>query len=266
MFKDLENVIKLQKIDNQLLEIKGLKGDLPQTVNLLQQEINTLETSLCNDQSREKELILEVKNLQGKIQDSRILLERYQDQLYLVTSNKEYDSLTAEIDDTRQSIDRAEYHILELADEHENLKETIKTRQLTLTEKKLELQKKTTELDNTDKQTRTIQEKLYAEREQLVVQIPLRFMREYTRVSQARDGLAIVPIKQVFEERRDRKGNTEYIPLQVSCGGCHKIVPPQKAMEIRQGNQLIRCEFCGRLLYWDANSSEIHLNEEEEIF
>jgi len=53
--------------------------------------------------------------------------------------------------------------------------------------------------------------------------------------------------------------------MQVSCGGCHKIVPPQKILEIRSGDRMIRCEFCGRMLYWDEQSSEIRSTYEEEL-
>lgn len=266
MLKELEYLISLQKIDNELLEINQMKGDLPQIVENLEKTIKSLEQKLEADQTREKEIILEIKNLEGQIEDNKEHLKRYQDQLYLVTSNKEYDALTSEIDTVRQNIDAAEYKILELNEEIQTLKEAIKSTELTLVDKRQDIEQRREQLDKTNKKTDDVHSKLMARREKILKLIPLRYIREYDRIAKAKDGVAIVPIHQVFDEKTDKKGNIEYYPAQVSCGGCHKIVPPQKIVEIRAGASLNRCEFCGRLLYWDDKTSEIRSNNEEELF
>ena len=265
MLKELEYLVKLQKIDIQLLEINQMKGDLPQVVDTLKKSIESLETELDRDRNREKEIAHESNNLRGEIEDNKEHLQRYQDQLYLVTSNKEYDALTSEIDTVRQSIDAAEYKILELNEELENLKEAIKSKDLTLRDKLDDIKIRRAQLDKTNQKTNDVQSKLAIEREKIEKLIPLRYNREYDRIAKAKGGIAIVPIHQIFEERSDKKGNIEYIPGQVSCGGCHKIVPPQKVVEIRSGTTMNRCEFCGRLLYWDTDASEIRSNIEEEL-
>jgi len=248
MFKELKYLVKLQNIDKELLQINEIRGDLPKIVENLNNDINNLKNELDNYRNREKEIILD------------------QDQLYLVTSNKEYDSLTSEIDAVRQEIDNAEYKIIEVNEEMENLVEAIKSKNLTLQEKLGELKVHKEQLDNTNQKTNEVQTKLLKNREEVVKLIPLRYIREYERVAKAKNGIAIVPIRQIFEEKVDKKGNIEYIPTKVSCGGCSKIVPPQKIFEIRSAKTLIRCEFCGRMLYWDNETSEVRLNNEEEIF
>lgn len=266
MFKELKYLVKLQNIDKELLQINEIRGDLPKIVENLNNDINNLKNELDNYRNREKEIILELKNLEGQIIDNKERLKRYQDQLYLVTSNKEYDSLTSEIDAVRQEIDNAEYKIIEVNEEMENLVEAIKSKNLTLQEKLGELKVHKEQLDNTNQKTNEVQTKLLKNREEVVKLIPLRYIREYERVAKAKNGIAIVPIRQIFEEKVDKKGNIEYIPAKVSCGGCSKIVPPQKIFEIRSAKTLIRCEFCGRMLYWDNETSEVRLNNEEEIF
>ncbi|HCL00119.1 MAG TPA: hypothetical protein DHW42_08465 [Candidatus Marinimicrobia bacterium] len=266
MFKELKYLVKLQNIDKELLQINELRGDLPKIVENLNSDINSLEKELGNNRNREKEIILELKNLEGQIADDKEHLKRYQDQLYLVTSNKEYDALTSEIDTVRQEIDNAEYKILGMKEEMENLIEAIKSKDLTLDEKLNELKVRKEQLDSTNQKTNEAQTKLFKSRAEVVKSIPLRYIREYDRVAKAKNGIAIVPIQQIFEEKVDKKGNIEYIPAMVSCGGCSKVVPPQKFFEIRSAKTLIRCEFCGRMLYWDDETSEVRLNNEEEIF
>jgi len=269
MLKELEDLVKLQRIDNQLMRITGLKGDLPQLVDALSSELGELEKSLDADKERMEEVKKMMKQLESKIEEDKVKLEKYQDQLYLVTSNKEYDAITAEIDYMKQEISKAEYEILELSEELEKLNESIKNKEIAMTEKKKELEEKKAELKNTDEKTKEEESKLRKDREVLVERIPIRYLREYERVAKARNGVAVVPISQVYEVIRDKNGNIiDQIEMEVSCGGCHKIVPPQKFIEIKAGDKIFRCESCGRLLYWDEKESVIlkdDLHEDEEF-
>ena len=265
MLKELQLLVNLQKIDLKLLEIDSLRGDLPQQVETLQNLLNALTNEIAADKKREQEALLEIKTFEAKITDGKTQLQKYHDQLYLVTSNKEYDALTTEIDTLKQEIDTAEYSILTLTDEVEKLKVNLKGKELTLAEKSKELTEKQTILEKTNTRTKDARTTLLGERADVVRLIPNRYIREYDRIAKAKKGVAVVPIQQIIEEKVDKKGNIEYIPMQVSCGGCHKIVPPQKILEIRSGDRMIRCEFCGRMLYWDEQSSEIRSTYEEEL-
>ncbi len=266
MIKELELLVKLQQIDKQLQAIDSLKGDLPQVVDTLKQTIASLKIEVNNNKAREKEILLEIKRLESQIADNKVLLARYQDQLYLVTSNKEYDALTAEIDTLKQEIDSSEYAILTLTEEMDKLKITLKGNEMTLEEKSKELEIKQAELDKTDVKTRKEQAELQVRRDELIAQIPMRYIREYDRIAKAKDGLAVVSIQQDFDEKVDKKGNIEYIPLHVSCGGCHKIVPPQKVVEIKSGRNITRCESCGRILYFDEGHYQPNTSDEEDLF
>jgi hypothetical protein len=41
-----------------------------------------------------------------------------------------------------------------------------------------------------------------------------------------------------------------------ACGGCHKRFPPQRILEIREGDRLFMCDVCGRMLVWDESISD----------
>jgi len=41
------------------------------------------------------------------------------------------------------------------------------------------------------------------------------------------------------------------VPVEgTSCGGCHRVFPPQVINEVQIQDKVVRCEFCARLLYW----------------
>lgn len=265
MIHELGKLVKLQKVDNQLLEIRKIKGDLPQIVTNLQEEIDILEIRLSKCTDRLKHIQLERDEIKLDIADKKEHQKKYEDQLYLVTSNKEYDALTVEIDTVKQKVDEQDYKLLELDKEEKELQEKEKIYKLDFEEKYKVLTDKKTDLEQREKETLEAATKFKTEREKIVVSISQRFLREYERIAKARDGKAIVPVNQLFNEKVDKKGNVEYIPGSASCGGCHKNVPAQKLMEIKRESRLIRCEFCGRLLYWDEKESEVLPSDEEII-
>ena len=265
MIQELSKLVKLQKVDNQLFEIKKIKGDLPQIVSGLQEEIDILEIRLKKCSDRLTQIKIEKDEANLIINDKKEHQKKYEDQLYLVTSNKEYDALTVEIETVKYKIDEQDYKILELDKEEKDLQEKEKGYKLDFEEKDKVLKEHTEELGKREKETLEAATKFNKERETIVSGISKRFLREYERIAKARDGKAIVPVNQLFSEKVDKKGNVEYIPGASSCGGCHKSVPAQKLMEIKRESRLIRCEFCGRLLYWDDQESEILPNDVEII-
>eukprot|EP01156_Anaeramoeba_ignava_P018704 Anaeramoba_ignava/a92596_63.p1 GENE.a92596_63~~a92596_63.p1 ORF type:complete len:267 (+),score=50.91 a92596_63:168-968(+) len=265
MIHELGKLVKLQKVDNQLLEIKKIKGDLPQIVDNLQEEIDILKIRLNKCTDRLKHIAVERDEINLDIKDKKEHQKKYEDQLYLVTSNKEYDALTVEIDTVKQKIDEQDYKLLELDKEEKDLQEKEKIYNLDFEEKDKVLTEKKSELEKREKETQEAGTKFKTEREGIVTGISPRYLREYERIAKARDGKAIVPVNQLYSEKVDKKGNVEYIPGSASCGGCHKNVPAQKLMEIKRESRLIRCEFCGRLLYWDENESDLLPSEEEII-
>ena len=78
----------------------------------------------------------------------------------------------------------------------------------------------------------TEQATLKAERDQLVTAVDPDVLNRYERLLRSKGDLAIVPVKH---------GN---------CGGCHLNIPPQIIHDAKNGNALVSCIYCGRILYW----------------
>jgi predicted nucleic acid-binding Zn-ribbon protein len=69
------------------------------------------------------------------------------------------------------------------------------------------------------------------ERATVAREVPAPILADYERILKARGGLAIVPV------------------MTGVCGGCRVTIRPQAIQELR-GATLMRCESCGRYLYW----------------
>ena len=123
----IKEIIGLQKIDIKLEEIASLLGDLPLKVDALKDEEKSLIESLENGKNRLKELDLELNKCDSSIEEIKQKIDKHKDQLFLVTTNKQYDALQLEIDHFKSSMDELETKLLELAEEKESLQEKTKS-------------------------------------------------------------------------------------------------------------------------------------------
>ncbi|HCI16494.1 MAG TPA: hypothetical protein DE027_06655, partial [Candidatus Marinimicrobia bacterium] len=120
----IQQIVALQKIDSQLQDIAELLGDLPGKVDALKDEELGLAKSIEDGKARIKALELELNKFDSLMTDYNEKIDKHKDQLYLVTSNKQYDALQHEIDHLKGELDEIETNALEFAEE----KETIETR------------------------------------------------------------------------------------------------------------------------------------------
>ena len=234
MQKQIELLVELQEVDSQIQKLESERGDLPQLVEALRKTITTLSSKLHNERNELDECSTKRRQTEGDLELIREQLKKFQKQLYsVVTSNREYDAITTEIENAEIKIDAMETEILELEDREENLEEDIKgiTEQIASEETKLKVSEEN--LQKRLAETEQIEKDLATKRSKLVNQVSAPIFSRYERIRKAKNGLAVVSVKQS------------------TCQGCFTTIPPQRGLEIRQKDHMILCETCGRILIWE---------------
>lgn len=226
----LLSLYHLQQIYSQIDKIRILRGELPEEIQDLEDACEGMQTRINKynediDELKKKNLAEEIK-----MKDSAALIKRYEEQQNNVRNNREYETLTKEIEYQKLEIQLSEknkgkYNVdidkktTEISDIEEKLKELSGI----LEQKKSEL---STIIAETEKEEVELIEKAN-ELKQLVDQ---RILAAFERIrTNARNGLAIVQIE------RD------------ACGGCFSTIPPQRQLDIRLHKKIIVCEACGRI-------------------
>ena len=225
----------LQQIDSQIDKIRIIRGELPLEVQDLEDEIVGLETRIDNYKQEIASLEHSVKEKELAIKECESLIKRYEEQQKNVRNNREYDSLSKEIEFQTLEIQLAEKRIKEYKLDLEAKKSEIKNSQQVLDERKNDLEAKKAELEDivaeTEKEEKTLQEQSLKHQKY----IEDRLLKAYKRIRKnARNGLAVVQIE------RD------------ACGGCFSSIPPQRQLDIRMHKKIIVCEYCGRILVDDS--------------
>ena len=234
MNQTLEQLIKLQEIDQRLLEIRDFMGDLPSAVETQEKEIATMESANVEKQNRIIEVEKEMRHYEREIEDMNTQMVKYKDQLYLVKSNKEYDSLNHEIDHMKTKISDSETQLLNLIEEKDTLKEAVKLNKGKMESITEALSSNRMELKSAMAETQTEQEELETNRSNLFKDIEPIKLNAYEKIRKGREGVGMVSI------------------IGQACGGCYSQLPPQMIIEIKKSTDIITCPSCSIMLFWDG--------------
>jgi uncharacterized protein len=237
----LEALLKLQILDTKLNEIRKVRGDLPEEVRDLEDEIAGYETRISRFKEENKATDSDIDSFKLKIKDAEKLIGKYKEQQMNVRNNREFDAISKEIELQELDIQISEKKIKESKARIEKKNEEIKATQNTRDERQKDLLNKKSELESIVSEGEEEESKIQKEREKAVKNLDDRLYNSYERVRKnAVNGLAVVKVK------RD------------ACGGCFNTVPPQRQADIREKKKIIVCEHCGRILA-DVEDKEVEV-------
>ncbi len=227
----LKALFELQMVDSKIDNIKRLRGELPLEVQDLEDEIEGLQTRIQNhedDLAKHEEGILTKKN---EIKDAQALIKKYTEQQNNVRNNREFDSLSKEIEFQTLEIELCEKRIKEYTVKTEDKKVVIEDSKGILEDRTGDLETKKAELDSITSETQKEEEDLEKKSLSILEMVEDRLSNAYKKIrGNARNGLAVVPVQ------RD------------ACGGCFNKIPPQRQLDVRSRKKIIVCEYCGRIL------------------
>lgn len=227
----IKDLFEIQRVDSEIDKIKTLRGELPLEVQDLEDELAGLETRITNFEEEVKELEAAISKKTNEITDAEALIKKYQTQQDNVRNNREYDSLSKEIEFQTLEIQLCEKRIKEFTARLSDKNIMIEESKTGFSNRKGDLDAKKSELDEIIAETQKEEEGLMASSEEISQRIEERLLSAYKRIRKnARNGLAVVSVE------RD------------ACGGCFNRIPPQRQLDIRSRKKIIVCEYCGRVL------------------
>ncbi|GGD26166.1 zinc ribbon domain-containing protein [Hyunsoonleella pacifica] len=244
----LRALYDLQLIDSRIDEIRNVRGELPLEVRDLEDEVAGLNIrleKLVNDLATIDNDISSRKNL---IEESKALIKKYGEQQKNVRNNREFNSLSKEVEFQELEIQLAEKHIKEFKAQIEQKKEVIATTKDQLKERETHLKHKKGELDAILAETEKEEQTLLDKSEEYKTQIEDRLVAAYDRIRKnVKNGLAVVPIERG------------------ASGGSFFTIPPQVQVEIASRTKVITDEHSGRILV-DAVLAEEQKAKMEKMF
>ena len=227
----LKALYQLQTTLSGIDEKRALRGELPLEVQDLEDEIAGLTTRMEKIKTEIDEFKKAITQKKADITSAESSVERYKKQLDEVKNNREYDTLTKEIEFQSLEIELCNKKIKEALIKVEEKNADLAEADELIKDRTAALKEKKEELDEIMQETRDEEEKLKNKASELEGTIEPRLLSSFKRIRKnSRNGLGIVYVQ------RD------------ACGGCFNKIPPQRQLDIKMHKKVIVCEYCGRIM------------------
>jgi uncharacterized protein len=244
----LRAIYDLQIIDSRIDEIRNVRGELPLEVEDLEDEVTGLSTRLDKLKSDLVAIEEQIKTKKNAIDDHQAAIKKYTTQQKDVRNNREFNSLTKEVEFQELEIQLAEKQIKELKASIDHKKEVIANSKEKLDQKTSHLKHKKAELSDIMSETQKEESFLMEKSAEYEAQIEERLLAAYKRIrSSVRNGLAVVSIERG------------------ASAGSFFTIPPQTQVEIAARKKIITDEHSGRILV-DASLAEEEREKMQKLF
>ena len=244
----LRAIYDLQLIDTRIDEIRNVRGELPLEVDDLEDELAGLKSRSEKLKADLEVIEVQIKDKKNAIDEHKESIKKYTKQQDSVRNNREFNSLTKEVEFQELEIQLAEKQIKEMRASIEYKKQIVEQSTEKLEQKQTHLGHKKSELDaimaETSKEEAFLTEKS-AEYRGL---IEVRLLAAYDRIrNSVRNGLAVVSIERG------------------ASAGSFFTIPPQTQVEIAARKKIITDEHSGRILV-DTVLAEEEKEKMEKLF
>jgi len=226
----LEQLAALSRLDTRLQGIDTNLKKLPETESKAKSRLKDATAALDAYRERLKQIELARRTDEREAETLVEQERKFQSQTMQVKSNEELWALQREIKSVQARRSDIETRVLERMEEEESKKREASSFDRGVADAKAQVaeveQTSATERSRLDAERAEIQ----GERDRLLEEVPREWRGRYERVRQSRGSPVVVAL------------------VRNACGGCLTAQPPQRVQEVRLGDVVVVCEFCGRLI------------------
>lgn len=233
----MELLKQLQALDGEIFRLRKLQAAKPKELEQVAAHLTAEEAKLKAAEEKVKALQLAQKEKEGELQTREGSVRKLQGQLFQLKTNKEYSTMQKEIEALKADNSLLEEAILKLFDAIEQAQKEKQAEMARVAQERQRLETDRHRIDGELAEIATAKEKLERQRQALAPEVPAPALKAYERVLAIRDGLALVPL------------------MKDMCGGCNRRLPPQVMNEVHKRANLVTCESCNRILYFDEAHS-----------
>jgi uncharacterized protein len=244
MLPDIKLAVRLQDIDNRVAEVTREVSSLPKHIAEIEKKLESHERKLEADRAALTANQKDRKRLEGDIQVQQQKISKLRDQMLEAKTNEQYRAFQHEIEFCENEIRRAEDRILELMGESEPLERNVKAAEGALKQEKAQVEGEKQQARERTAGDQQELDQLQTERKSIATQISPAVLSAYERVRKLRHGIALA-------EAVDGR-----------CSQCHMSLRLQFFQDLKRGEQVMHCESCNRILYYNPPESFEHLTGE----
>lgn len=235
----LKTLYELQAVDNDIDKLVQLRGELPEEVASLEEEVESLKAKRVRMEQLIDGYNQNIASSKKEIEEFDSEIEKYRSQLEHISNSREYDSINKELENQDLLRAIAEKNINEAREAIDDKKVDLDRISDRITIREGDLESKKQELSSIVESTAKEEAALSKRRETYTAKLDERTLSAYERIRKStHNHLAVVTL---FPKNDDGTCGD-------ACGGCFHTITPQRLIDIASGKKLVICEHCGRII------------------
>lgn len=235
----LKTLYELQAVDNDIDKLVQLRGELPEEVASLEEEVESLKAKRVRMEQLIDGYNQNIASSKKEIEEFDSEIEKYRSQLENISNSREYDSINKELENQDLLRAIAEKNINEAREAIDDKKVDLDRISDRITIREGDLESKKQELSSIVESTAKEEAALSKRRETYTSKLDERTLSAYERIRKStHNHLAVVTL---FPKNDDGTCGD-------ACGGCFHTITPQRLIDIASGKKLVICEHCGRII------------------
>jgi predicted nucleic acid-binding Zn-ribbon protein len=237
----------LQDILSKKFEIDRDMKEIPKILNTKTELLNRLKKSFVDKNEEIESKKQKIKDIQQKMVDAEMERDKYEQQMDVIKTQREYEALDKEIKtaaekevELRRNLQKEEKALEEMIKNLEKEEVMIKKQEEDI---KSENSRIKHELKEKSKQLKNLQK----EEEKITPGLDEEILFKFERIIRSKAGVGIVPIRNGI------------------CTGCHMILTSQFTNDVRLLDTIMFCPNCSRILFYQEDEEENSELIEEQV-
>ena len=225
----------LQDILSQKYEIEREIHDIPKALTTKTELLNRLKKSYIEKNAKRERINEKIKSLRIKLSDAETQRETYEKQMDQITTQREYEALDKEIRDATEKEQQLRKDILREEKELEEINATLEREESMIQLQEEELSAEQEKIKNESAQKEEVLKQLESEEKDVIPGLDEDILFKFERIIRSKSGVGIVPVKASV------------------CTGCHMQLPSQFVNDVRNGEKILFCPYCSRILFYSES-------------
>ncbi len=230
--EQLDILLSLQEIENESGRIKTLLSGVSREIDERNSKLADFEKRLKSEESEYDRIKSEVKSLEEDIRTYDERINKSQEHLRTVGTNKEYQVLLREIDDNKKRNSAMEDEVLQRLEILEKAEKTVGTIRGEYDQLASMIKGEIEEIETNSVEERQSYELIMEKRKTIAVEVAPDLLKRFEILLKQSRGVAIAPVKKGM------------------CCGCYMNIPPQMYNELQAKDTLYFCPHCHRMIYY----------------
>jgi len=247
MIQDVIDKLKaLQDVLSKKFDIEKEIRNMPRALSTKTELVNRMKKSYIEKNNQYDETKARIRDLRARMEEAEGEREKYEQQMDLIKTQREYEALDKEI---RDASEREQMLRKELQKEEKVLEEmsaSLEREESLIKEQEDELEQEQEKIKSETEDRRHLLSDLEKEEKQLVPGLDEDLLFKFERIIRSKEGQGIVPLKKGV------------------CSGCQMILPNQFVNEVRKGEDILFCPYCSKIVFYVGDDESTYAETEAE--